>query len=229
LNYAAIGLDKGEVAIISAFPNLLDCKGKKLKSTLISLPEKGGSYIEITNIKLGELFSGKNEKKILYVSTKNYLAYYEWNFDEKGIDDLDNNIQCKFIQNIPGVLEGCLYVKNNSLLVASADDKFIYEYSNCKLNKLEKDENGLIKKSEKGKRNGELAFEGRKKSVMYYNNTFNDYIVYQIPGKTFSTIQIFDNINNFFLYIKSYSKKILSITSIVLSTFFIFQKQIFLQ
>ena len=213
LNYAAIGLDKGEVAIISAFPNLLDCKGKKLKSTLISLPEKGGSYIEITNIKLGELFSGKNEKKILYVSTKNYLAYYEWNFDEKGIDDLDNNIQCKFIQNIPGVLEGCLYVKNNSLLVASADDKFIYEYSNCKLNKLEKDENGLIKKSEKGKRNGELAFEGRKKSVMYYNNTFNDYIVYQIPGKTFSTIQIFDNINNFFLYIKSYSKKILSITS----------------
>ena len=213
LNYAAIGLDKGEVAIISAFPNLLDCKGKKLKSTLISLPEKGGSYIEITNIKLGELFSGKNEKKILYVSTKNYLACYEWNFDEKGIDDLDNNIQCKFIQNIPGVLEGCLYVKNNSLLVASADDKFIYEYSNCKLNKLEKDENGLIKKSEKGKRNGELAFEGRKKSVMYYNNTFNDYIVYQIPGKTFSTIQIFDNINNFFLYIKSYSKKILSITS----------------
>ena len=213
LNYAAIGLDKGEVAIISAFPNLLDCKGKKLKSTLISLPEKGGSYIEITNIKLGELFSGKNEKKILYVSTKNYLAYYEWNFDEKGIDDLDNNIQCKFIQNIPGVLEGCLYVKNNSLLVASADDKFICEYSNCKLNKLEKDENGLIKKSEKGKRNGELAFEGRKKSVMYYNNTFNDYIVYQIPGKTFSTIQIFDNINNFFLYIKSYSKKILSITS----------------
>ena len=213
LNYAAIGLDKGEVAIISAFPNLLDCKGKKLKSTLISLPEKGGSYIEINNIKLGELFSGKNEKKILYVSTKNYLAYYEWNFDEKGIDDLDNNIQCKFIQNIPGVLEGCLYVKNNSLLVASADDKFIYEYSNCKLNKLEKDENGLIKKSEKGKRNGELAFEGRKKSVMYYNNTFNDYIVYQIPGKTFSTIQIFDNINNFFLYIKSYSKKILSITS----------------
>jgi hypothetical protein len=217
LNYAAIGLDRGEIAIISAFPNLLDCKGKKMKCTLISLPEKGGSYIEITNIKLGELDMGINEKKILYVSTKTYLAYYEWNIDEKGTDDLDNSIPCKFINNIPGVLEGCLCLKNNSLLIASADDKFIYEYSNCKLNKLEKDEKGLIDKKEKGKRNGELAFEGHKKSVIYYNsnnsNNYYDYIVYQIPGKTFSTIQIFDNINNFFVYIKSYSKKILSITS----------------
>ena len=214
LNYAAIGLEKGEIVIITAFPNLLDCKGKKMKTTLISLSEKGGSYIEITNIKLGELEMGKNEKKILYVSTKNYLAYYEWNLDEKGTDDLDSSIECKFINNISGVLEGCLCVKNNSLLFASADDKFIYEYLNCKLNKLEKDEKGHIKSTEKGKRNGELAFEGPKKSIMYYNSNNNyNYIVYQIPGKTFSTIQIFDNINNFFVFIKSYSKKILSITS----------------
>ena len=163
LSFAAIGLDKGEIAIISGFPNLLDCKGKKLKSTLVNLPEKGGENLDITNIKFGELYMGKNEKKILYVSTKNFLTYYEWNYDEKGIDDLDNNIQCKIIQNINGVHEGCLFVKNNSLLIATSDNKYIYEYSNCKLNKLEKDEKGFIKKSEKGKRNGELAFEGEKK------------------------------------------------------------------
>ena len=213
LTFAAIALEKGEIAIISGFPNLLDCKGKKIKSILINLPEREGENLNITNIKFGELYSGKNEKKVLYVSTKNCLAYYEWNFDEKGIDDFDNNIQCKYIFQKVGVQEGCLFVKNNSLLFASSDNKYIYEYSNCKLNKLEKEENGLIKKTEKGKRNGELPFEGEKKSVMYYYNNFNDYIVYQIPGKTFSTIQVYDNINNFFVYIKSYSKKIISIAS----------------
>ena len=79
LNYAAISLDKGQIIVISGFPNLLDCKGKKIKANLVSLPEKGGENVEITNIKFGELFIGKNEKKILYVSTKNFLAYYEWN------------------------------------------------------------------------------------------------------------------------------------------------------
>ena len=212
LNYAAIALDKGEVVIINAFPNLLDCRGKKMKTTLLSLPERGGSIVEITNIKFGELYSG-NERKVLYVSSKNYLAYYEWNYDEKGADDLDINIQCKFFENTSGVKEGALCVKKYSLLFATSDDKFISEYLNCKLNRLEKDEFGNIKKSEKGKRNGELAFEGHKKNVSYFNNTFNDYIVYQIPGKTYSTIQVYDNINNFFVFIKSYSKKILSICS----------------
>jgi hypothetical protein len=158
---------------------------------------------------MGQITSEGNEKKVLYVSTKKYLAYYEWNYDEKGTDDLDNNIQCKFIQNIPGVGEGGLFVKNNNLLVASSDDKFIYEYTNCKLNKLEKDENGSIKIEEKGKKNGELLFEGNKKNIMY----FNGYIVYHIISKAFSTLQVFDNINNFFVFIKSYSKKIISICS----------------
>ena len=209
LNYCAISLVKGELLILSGFPNLLDCKSKKMKTTLLSLPEKGGSNIDITNIKMGQITSEGNEKKVLYVSTKKYLAYYEWNYDEKGADDLDNNIQCKFIQNIPGVGEGGLFVKNNNLLVASSDDKFIYEYTNCKLNKLEKDENGNIKIEEKGKKNGELLFEGNKKNIMY----FNGYIVYHIISKAFSTLQVFDNINNFFVFIKSYSKKIISICS----------------
>ena len=213
LNYAAISLDKGQIIILYGSPNLLDCKGKKIKSNLIYLPEKGGDIIEITNIKIGEIYQGKSEKKILYVSTKNFLAYYEWNSDDKGLDDLENGIQCKFFQNISGVLEGCLYAKNNTLLIATADDKNIYEYSNCKLNKLERDETGNVKKSEKGKRNGELAFEGKKNAIMYFNNNFTDYIVYQIQGKTFSTIHVYDNINNFFVFIKSYSKKILSICS----------------
>ena len=207
LNYAAISLTKGEILIISAFPNLLDCKGKKMKTFLLSLPEKGGSNVEITNIKFGEIQFGRNEKRILYVSTKKYLAYYEWNYDEKGVEDLDNNIECKYIDNVPGVLPGGLFAKNNNLLVASSDDKFIYEYTNCKLNKLEKDEDGNIKIGEKGKRNGELTFEGNKRNILY----FNDYIVFHILGKSFSTLQVYDNINNFFVFIKSYSKKIISI------------------
>ena len=209
LNYAAISLPKGEILIINALPSLLDFNKKKLKTVYLYIPEKGDSVMEITNIKFGQIYSGKGEKKILYVSTKKYLAYYEWNFDEKGSDDLDNNIQCKFIKNVPGVEESCLYAKNNGLLIASNDNKFIYEYSNLKLNELEKDSNGNIKAEEKGKKNGELAFEGNKRNITY----FNGYIVYQILGKTFSTLQIYDNINNFFVFIKSYAKKIISICS----------------
>ena len=103
LNYAAISLPKGEILILNAFPSLLDFNKKKLKTFYLDIPEKGGSVMEITNIKFGQIYSGKGEKKILYVSTKKYLAYYEWSFDEKGNDDLDNNIQCQFIKNVSGV------------------------------------------------------------------------------------------------------------------------------
>ena len=140
LNYAAISLAKRQIVIIGAFPNLLDCKGKKMKTLLLVLPEKNGPNSEITNIKLGEVYIGKSGKKILYVSTESYLAYYDWNFDEKGADDLNDTIQCKYLINDIGVSEGCLFAKNNSLLVACGD-KFIYEYTNCKLNSLEKEEN----------------------------------------------------------------------------------------
>ena len=74
-----------------------------MKTVLISLPEKGGEKVEITNIKFGDLSTGRKGKKILYVSTKNYLAYYTWNYDEKGSDDLDVNIPIQFINNVPGV------------------------------------------------------------------------------------------------------------------------------
>ena len=206
LNYAAIGIDKKNILILSSFPNLLDCKGKKIKTVMISPPEKDGIPVEITNIKFGEINFGKTESKILYVGTKNYLAYYEWECDDRGGDDLDNNIQCQFIQNIPGVAEDCLCSVDNLLLVATKDDKYIYEYSNLTLNVLNKDE-----KKDRDNRNGELNLEGQKKNVLYFQNNYNFYIIYQIEGKTFSTIQIYDNVNNFFVFIKTYNKKILSI------------------
>ena len=77
------------------------------------------------------------------------------------------------------------------------------------MNELEKDSNGNIKAEEKGKKNGELAIEGNKRNITY----LREYIVYQILGKTFSTLQIYDNFNNFFVFIKSYAKKIISLCS----------------
>ena len=207
LNYAAIGINKRNILILGAFPNLLDCKGKKIKTILLSPPEKEGIPVEITNIKFGEEIIDKSEtKKILYVSTKNYLAYYEWFCDDKGGDDLDNNIQCNFINNIPGVSGDCLFSIDNLLLVATNDDKYIYEYSNLSINKIDKEA-----KRDKTERNGVLPFEGQKKNLLYFQNNYNYYIIYQIEGKNFATIQIYDNVNNFFLFIKTYNKKILSI------------------
>jgi len=206
LNYAAIGINKKNILILSAFPNLLEFKGKKIKTFLLSPPEKDGIPVEITNITFGEIPSGKEKTKILYVSTKNYLAYYEWYCDDRGGDELDSNIQCQFIKDIQGVAEDCLFSSDEFLLVATNDDKYIYEYTDFVINKVNKEE-----KREKFKRDGELAFEGTKKNLMYFKSDIADYIVYQIEGKTFSTIQIYDNINNFFVFIKTYNKKILSI------------------
>ena len=207
LNYAAIGLNKKNILILSAFPNLLDCKGKKIKTIILSPPEKDGIPVEITNIKFGELNQEEeDETKVLYVSTKNYLAYYEWIYDDRGGDDLDNNIQCKFINNIPGVSPNCLYSYGNLLLVATNDDKYIYEFKNLKVTTLNKEE-----KKDRLNLNGELAFEGQKNNLMYFKNDSNYYIIYQVEGKAFSIIQIFDNMNNFFVFIKTYNQKILSI------------------
>ena len=205
LNYAAIGINKKNILILSAFPNLLDCKGKKIKTVILSPPEKDGIPVEITNIKFGEIKQEEDETKVLYVSTKNYLAYYQWICEDKGGDDLDSSIQCQFIINIPGVSENCLYSCDNLLLVATNDNKYIYEYIDLKIN-INKEE---IK--DKPNINDKSPFEGQKNNLMYFQNDTKNYIIYQIEGKTFSIIQIYDSMNNFFVYTKTYNQKVLSI------------------
>ena len=212
LNYAAIALEKGEILIISAFPNLLECKGKKIKSNFVTLPEKGSPNIEITNLKMGEIFpdSGKIVKKILYVSTKYYLAYYEWASDGKSSINFDN-LQCKFLKSDCGVNPHCLFVRYNFVLAAFDDNKSVLEFKNNKLIKIEKDENGLIKKNEFGNRNGDLYFDGKKNCILYFSTYDNDYIVFNVSTNTSSTINIYDNINNFFVDTKVFTKKVLGI------------------
>ena len=203
LNYAAIGLNKRNILILSAFPNLLDCKNKKIKQVMITPPEKVGVNNEITNIKFG---AQKGGIKILYVSTNSYLAYYEWEVDNRGSDDLDNSIQCKYIQNIPGVSPDYLYSYNNYLLVATKDDKYIYDYTDLILNK-----NSTEEKKDIFSRDGELAVEGQKRNLLYFTTNINYYIIYQIEGKNSSTLHIYDPMNKFFLFTKTYNKKISSI------------------
>ena len=203
LNYAAIGLNKRNILILSAFPNLLDCKNKKIKQVMITPPEKVGVNNEITNIKFG---AQKGGIKILYVSTNSYLAYYEWEVDNRGSDDLDNSIQCKYIQNIPGVSPDYLYSYDNYLLVATKDDKYIYDYTDLILNK-----NSTEEKKDIFSRDGELAVEGQKRNLLYFTTDINYYIIYQIEGKNSSTLHIYDPMNKFFLFTKTYNKKISSI------------------
>ena len=205
LNYAAIGINKKNILILSAFPNLLDCKGKKIKTVILSPPEKDGIPVEITNIKFGEIKQEEDETKVLYVSTKNYLAYYQWICEDKGGDDLDSSIRCQFIINIPGVSENCLYSCDNLLLVATNDNKYIYEYIDLKMNINEEE------KKDKPNINDKSPFEGQKNNLMYFQNDIKNYIIYQIEGKAFSIIQIYDSMNNFFVYTKTYNQKVLSI------------------
>jgi hypothetical protein len=91
------------------------------------------------------------------------------------------------VQNISGVSPDCLYCNYNYLLVATNDDKYIYDYTNLILNQKDEKE-----KSNKFLRKGKITLEGQKKNLLYFQTDLNNYyIVYQIEGKNFSTLHIY--------------------------------------
>ena len=84
-NHIGIGSTKGEIILISGYPNLIQCDTNKIKMEFLPKIIPKDREIYITNLEFAEFNSinnnnEKNEnkiKKILYVSTANNIYYYD--------------------------------------------------------------------------------------------------------------------------------------------------------
>lgn len=182
--HAAISLDQGDIILLYAFPNFLECDTNLIK--LIYLPKiNSREKAHITNLSFSKLMIYYSIKNVLYASTSKIIYYYEW--DNK--QDAEKDIQLKILNNNgPGCYNGCLDVKGRSLLMGSANDDFIYEYENLEMRKT-------------------LPFKGKKTNLFY----FKDYMVIALVDENNSFLQIFDKKYGIFIYYKQRKEKIIGL------------------
>ena len=181
LTYAAISLDQGDILLLIAFPNFIECDTNNIK--VIYLPkinfrEKG----HITNLFFTKINIFRNIKNILYASTSKIIYFYEW---ENKIDN-EEDIILKTLNNGPGSYNGCIDVKGKYFIMGSSSDDFIYEYENLEIRKT-------------------LPFKGKKINILY----LKEYIAIAIGDENSSFVQIYDKKFGIFIYYKQKKEKII--------------------
>ena len=186
--HAALSLDKGDIILIYAYPNLLECNNNDIKMIFlpkINLRDKG----HVTNLFFTEINLFNNTKRILYASTPKIIYFYEWNTKSKLFSTEENNIRLKILNpGGPGGYNGCIDIKQKYLLLGSANNDFICEFENLEISKT-------------------WFFEGKKTNVYY----FKDYLLFAISGESFSSLQVYDKKNSLFIYYKNIRKKIIGL------------------
>ena len=176
--HISIGLEKGDILLISAYPNILDCAEKDFKIRFLPKIFPKDREIHITNLEFSEMIINNEPKRILYVSTANAVYYYEWNYEDKRGSNAENNIELKeLLQDEKGAYTSCICVKDNLMLLASSNNDFIIEYENLEFGKT-------------------WFFEGNKSCLKYFKD---NYFIFVINGDKSSEIQIYDKLNKFFI------------------------------
>ena len=186
--HAAISLDKGDIILIYAYPNLVECDNNDIKMIFmpkINTRDKG----HITNLFFTQINKFNTTKRILYASTSKIIYYYEWNTKSTFFSSEENSIKLKVLNpGGPGGYSGCIDVKQKYLLMGSANDDFICEFENLEISKT-------------------WFFEGKKTHVFY----FKDYILFGVSGDRFSYLQVYDKKNSIFIYYRNIRKKIIGL------------------
>ena len=199
LNYCAISLDKGDIILLSAYPNFIECDTNLIKVSYlpkINFREKG----HITNLYFSKIKIFHKVKNILYASTSKIIFYYKW--DNKY--NTENNIELNILnENGPGCYNGCIDVKDKYLIIGSSNDDFIYEYENLEIRK-------------------NLPFKGKKINIYY----FKEYITIVIIDENSSMIQIYDKKLGIFIYYKQKKEKIIGLCSEDNNLYIIYEKSI---
>ena len=188
--HIAVGLDKGDIILISAYPNVIECTEKDYK--IIFLPKiiPKDREIHITNLEFAEMYINNEPKRILYASTASAVYYYEWIYENKKGSNAENDIELKeLVQDGKGAYRSCICVKDNLMLLASSNNDFIIEYENLEFGKT-------------------WFFEGNKLCLEYFKN---NYFIFVINGEKNSEIQIFDKLNKFFICSITDPKKVIGI------------------
>ena len=190
LTHIALGLEKGDILLISAFPNLLDSSEKDFKIKFLPKILPKDREIHITNLEFSEMYINNIPKRILYVSTANAVYYYEWIYEEKKGTNAENNIELKeLIQDGKGAYTSCICVKDNLMILASSNNDFIIEYENLEFGKT-------------------WFFGGNKSCLKYFKN---NYFFFVLNGNKKSEIQIYDKLNKFFICTIEEPKNIIGI------------------
>ena len=197
LNYSAISLDQGDILLLSAYPNFIDCDVNSIKVTYlpkINFREKG----HITNLFFTKLKIYHNIKNILYASTSKIIYFYEW----ENIDNEEEHIILNVInENGPGSYNGCIDVKGKNFVMGSSNGDFIYEYENLEIRK-------------------NLPFKGKKTNIYY----FKEYIVIAMIDSDFSWLQIYDKKFGIFIYYKQRKEKIIGLCGEDNNLYIIYEK-----
>ena len=181
--YAAISLDQGDILLLSAFPNFIDCETNSIKVIYlpkISFREKG----HITNLFFTKINIYYNIKNILYASTSKIIYFYEWENKTDG----EESIKLKTLNNGPGSYNGCIDVIGKNFIMCSSNDDFIYEYENLEMRK-------------------NLPFKGKKTNILY----FKEYIAIAMGDDNSSFLQVYDKKFGIFVYFKQKKEKIIGL------------------
>ena len=188
--HIAIGLDKGDILLISAYPNILECTEKEMKMIFLPKIIPKDREIHITNLAFSEMMINNAPKRILFASTATAVYYYEWNYETKRGSSPENNIELKeLVQDGKGAYKNCICVKDNLMLLASSNNDFIIEYENMEFGKT-------------------WFFEGNKLCLKYFKD---NYFIFVINGEKMSEIHIFDKLNKFFVCSITDTKRIIGI------------------
>ena len=189
-SHIAVGLDKGDILLISAYPNILECTEKEIKIRFLPKIIPKDREIHITNLEFSEMYIDNEPKRILYASTASAIYYYEWKYETKRGSNAENDIELKeLVQDGKGAYRSCISIKNNLMLLASSNNDFIIEYENLEFGKT-------------------WFFEGNKLCLKYFKN---NYFIFVINGEKNSEIQIYDKLNKFFVCNITDPKKILGV------------------
>ena len=170
--HVAVGLDKGDILLISAYPNILDCTEKDFKIKFLPKIISKDREIHITNLSFAEMYLNNEAKRVLYVSTAYEIYYYEWKYETERGGNAENDIELKeLIQDGKGAYRSCISIKDNLMLLASSNNDFIIEYENLEFGKT-------------------WFFEGNKQCVKYFKN---NYFIFVVQKEKSNEIQIYIN------------------------------------
>ena len=171
----AVGLDRGQIIYLSAYPNVLECQSKNYKMSFLPKIEE---ELHITNLMFSNVYLPfiEEPQEILYATTAKNIYYYEL-ASKPGDENIQREMNLNFEEN--GAYSGCIAVNNEtgSLVVGSNSHTFIIEYVNLE-------------------RGPSWFFEGKKQCIGYFKN----YIMFILYEDKFASLAVFDRDNKFFVY-----------------------------
>lgn len=116
--HCAVGLDRGQIILIQATPNLMEASEKNIRMRYLTQIE---TDLHITNLAFTKLKIMKEEMNILYATTTKAIFFYKIYDKKEEVYELNND---------SGAYSGCIAAEEDKLVVASSTETYIIEYIN---------------------------------------------------------------------------------------------------